>query len=134
MADNLETHRVLTITKIATVAVAAYRLVILSTNREGVEYPGAQYATGVIGVTLHAAAIGKPVEIGVIGIFPVQVDGAAVAIAIGDAIGCHDNTGYGQDVIGAASRPYFATAQEASTADGDVIMATFCGCRMLTTA
>lgn len=134
MADNLETHRVLTLTKIATEDLAAYRLVILSTDREACEYPAAQYDTGIIGVTLHAAALGKPVEIGVIGIFPVQVDGAAVAIAIGDAIGVHDGLGYGQDVVGAASRAYFATAQEASSTDGDVIMATFCGCRMLTTA
>lgn len=132
MADLLETHRILTVTKIATVALAAYRLVILSTDAEACEYPAAQY-DWCYGVTLHAAAIGKPVSIGVIGVYPVQVNGAAVAISIGDKLGAYNASGYAQDVSGAASRAVLAIALAASTTNGDIIPALFGG-HSLTTA
>ncbi len=135
MADNLETKRIHVITKIATEDLLAHRFVqFTSGSREAVEYPAAQYDTAQLGVTLHRALAGQPVEIGVAGWFPVQVDGAAVAIVAGDAIGVHNDTGYGQDVTGAASRAYFATALEGTTTDGDIIICAFPGARMLTTA
>ena len=133
MANNLRIHRVLTETKLATEALAAYRLIILSTDREFCEYPNAQYDPAVYGVTLHAVAIGKPVEIGIIGVFPVQVDGNAAAIVAGDPIGVHNDTGYGQDVQGAASRPYCASAETGTTVDGDIISCRFSGMQSLTT-
>lgn len=133
MANVLRIHRVLTESKIATEALAAYRLVILSTDREYVEYPASQYDGAIYGVTLHAAALGKQVEIGIIGVFPVQVDGT-VAIVPGDAIGVFDGNGYGMDVSGAASRPYCATAETGTTVDGDIISCRFSGMQCLTTA
>lgn len=132
MADPNETHRVLTVTKTATVALAAYRTVILSTDTEAVEYPGAQYAW-VFGVTMHAAAIGQPVEVAIMGVVPVQVDGNAANLVAGDGLTAHNGTdGYAQKAAGAASRAVFGQALAASTADGDVIPVLLA--RYLTTA
>lgn len=134
MANVLTTHRVLVDSKLATEALAAFRCVILSTDTEYVEYPAAQYDGAIYGVTLHAVAIGKPVEIGLIGVFPVQVDGNAAAIIAGDPIGVHNDTGYGQDVTGAASRPYFGTAVTGTSTDGDIISVRMPPSQALTTA
>jgi hypothetical protein len=134
MADSNEVHEILCISRKATEALAAHRLVIQTAALPGeCEYPAAQYDAGIIGVTMHAAAAGEDVKIGKIGIFLVQVDGAAAGIALGDPLGVHNDTGYAQDVQGAASRPYVATAMAISSADGDVIMAAFPGGQMLTT-
>jgi hypothetical protein len=133
MADLNITHSVLTIPATATEALAAHRLVIFTSGTtDAVEYPAAQYDY-CFGVTLHAAAAGASVEVGVIGVFPVQVDGNAVAVVFGDSIGAHNDTGYGQDVVGAASRPFCAVALAGSTTDGDVIPCLFFG-KGLTTA
>lgn len=131
MADLNTTHRVLSVTKTASVALAAYRFVILSTDAEAVEYPGAQYAWAY-GITMHAAAAGKDVEVAVMGIVPLQVDGT-INIAIGDGLTAFDGTtGYGMKASGAASRAVTAQALAAATTDGDVIPVVLC--RYLTTA
>lgn len=132
MADPNETHTVLNVSKTATVALAAHRFVILSSDTEGVEYPGAQYAWA-FGITRHAATIGQTVEVAVMGIVPLQVDGNAANIVAGDGLTAHNGTdGYGQKAAGAASRAVSAQALAASTADGDVIPVQLC--RYLTTA
>lgn len=120
MADQLSTFEGQTVTKTATSAVAAYRIVILSTDDNACEHAGAQYAWG-FGISLNAAAAGYPVKIAISGIVPLQVDGNAANLSIGDGITVHDSTGYGQKAAGAASRPVLCQALQASTADGDVI-------------
>jgi hypothetical protein len=101
----------------------AYRLVILGTDPTTVEYPSAQFATGIVGITLHAAESGKPVDIAMGGFALLKVDGAAANIAVGDSIVAHDNTGLGQKAAGgaAANRVAIGRAMAASTVDGDLI-------------
>lgn len=108
---------------IATVALEANRLVIMSSSNSGVEYPAAQFSTAIIGVTLTAAAAGEMVDVCMAGICPLKVDGNAANIAVRDSIVAHDNTGFGQKAAGGAAgnRVCIAIALEASTADGDVI-------------
>jgi hypothetical protein len=123
MADALQFQRVLTVSKTASTALAAYRLVTFSGENAG--YTSAQYGYAD-GVTLHACASGDTVEIGVIGVFPVQVKGAQTNMVAGDGLCPYDGTtGYAQKAAGAASRPLVATALATSTTDGDIINARF---------
>lgn len=131
MADPINTHRVLSVSKTASVALAAYRFVILSTDAEAVEYPAAQYAA-CFGITMHAAAAGQAVEVAVAGIVPLQCDNTA-AISRYDGLCPYDGTtGKGMKAAGAASRAIRAIALEAPAATGDVIPVELC--RALTTA
>lgn len=132
MADPVFKHEVLSVTRIATSAVAAYRLVKLDTTDTNVVYPAAAYAWS-FGVTLHAAAAGEPVKIAVEGVVPLQVDGNTANIAIGDGLAPLDGTtGKGRKAAGSASRAVRAEALAASTTDGDIIPVHLC--RFLTTA
>lgn len=120
MADPINTHRVLTVTKTASVALAAYRFVILSTDREACEYPAAQYAAAY-GITMHAAALGQAIEVAVLGIVPLQCDNTS-AISIYDGLCPYDGTtGKGMKAAGAASRAISAWALDAPGATGDCI-------------
>lgn len=110
-------------TFIAHEALEAYRLVTLrSADTTRVEYPAAQFDFAV-GITLHSAEAGKPVEVALGGYALLKVDGAASNIAVGDSICVHNDEGLGQEVAGgaAARRPCIGVALAASTADGDVI-------------
>ena len=106
-------------------ALDAHRVVIVSTDTQTCEYPAAQYDP-VIGVTMHAAASGKPVDVCLFGICKVQVDGAAATItALTTMLVTHGDTGYGQAAAGGAAglRRTFGMALEGSTTDGDIISA-----------
>lgn len=106
-----------------TEALAAYRLVIVtSSDDESCEYPAAEYDP-CIGVTAAAAAQNEPVDVVLSGIALVQVDGNAANIAVGDSIVAHTATGYGRKAAGGAAgnRAAIGVAMAASTADDDVI-------------
>lgn len=110
---------------VATEALAAHRVVIISTDTDACEYPASQY-DAVIGVTLHAAAAGAMVDVCLAGICLVQVDGAAAAITkLVSMLVTHNDTGYGQAAAGGAAglRRTFGVALETSAADGDIISA-----------
>lgn len=110
---------------VATEALAAHRVVIVSTDTDACEYPASQYDP-VIGVTLHAAAAGAMVDVCLAGICPVQVDGAAATItALTTMLVTHNDAGYGQAAAGGAAglRRTFGMALETSSTDGDVISA-----------
>lgn len=131
MADPIQTHRILSVSKTASVDLAAYRFVILSTDREACEYPGAQYAAA-LGITMHAASAGQAVEVAIAGIVPLQVDNTA-AISLYDGLCPYDGTtGKGMKAAGSASRPIRAIALDAPGATGDCIPVELC--RALTTA
>lgn len=126
-----QTHRVLSVSKTATVALAAYRFVILSADIEACEYPAAQYAAAY-GITMHAAAIGQAIEVAIYGQVPLQVDNTS-AISLYDLLCPYDGTtGKGMKAAGAASRPVRAYAVSAPTATGDIIDVILCSA--LTTA
>lgn len=107
----------------ATEVLAAYRVVIFSTDTAYVEYPAAQFDFA-LGVTRTAAAtIGDMVDVVLGGVCLVTVDGAAANIVAGDSLTTHDATGILQKHAGgaAARRPCIGIALASSTADGDVI-------------
>lgn len=112
---------------IATEALAAHRLVLISSNADACEYPAAQF-DGCFGITLHAAALGEMVDVAFSGIALLQVDGNAANIVAHDSIVAHNDTGYGQKAAGGAAglRKCIGVALSASTADGDVIPVQLC--------
>ena len=108
---------------LATEAMAAYRVVIISTDTDFCEYPAAQYDP-VFGITLHDVAINKPVDVMFSGIGLVQVDGAAATITrLTTMLLTHNDTGYAQAAAGGAAglRRVFGMALETSATDGDII-------------
>lgn len=122
-------NHVLTKGFLAAESLEPYRLVICNaSNPDQVEYPSGQFGAGVIGVTAHAAEAGEPVDVVMIGLAKVQVDGNASNIAIRDALCAHSDTGLAQKVAGGAAgnRQTIGFALETSTADGDIISAWIC--------
>jgi len=108
---------------VAAEALAAYRVVIVSSDTDQCEYPAAQYDP-VFGVTMHAAASGAVVDVAFYGICLVQVDGAAAAItSLTTLLLTHNDTGYAQAAAGGAAglRRVFGMALQSSSTDGDVI-------------
>lgn len=108
---------------LATEAMDAYRCVVISTDTDFCEYNAAQYDP-IFGVTLHAVAINKPVDVVFSGIGLVQVDGAAAAITrLTTMLLAHNATGYAQASAGGAAglRRVFGMALETSATDGDII-------------
>lgn len=112
-------------TFIATEALEAHRLVIITaTDDAKVEYPAAQF-DACFGITLHAAALGGEVAVATAGIALLKVDGQTPNITPDMSITCHGATGLGQGVVGgaAANREAIGKYLGAATitADGDLI-------------
>jgi hypothetical protein len=108
---------------VAAEALAAYRLVIVSTDTDQCEYPASQYDP-CIGVTLHAAASGAMVDVCIFGLCLVQVDGAAATItALTTMLLAHNDAGYAQAAAGGAAglRRTIGMALATSSTDGDII-------------
>lgn len=98
-------------------ALEANRIVIIDpTDDSKVRYPEADYDTQLAGITAWKAAAGEQVDIAVVGIFPVQVDGNAANIAWGDYIAAHDTDGYGRKA--ATTKEAIGQARGAATEDG----------------
>jgi hypothetical protein len=106
----------------ASEALAAYRLVIFSTDDSKVEYPAAEF-DACIGVTAHAAASGERVDVIVLGPARLRVDGNVANIAAGDLVVNHTADGLGRKVASTANTVYrpIGISLGAATVDGQDI-------------
>lgn len=101
-------------------ALAANRLVIIDPSDDTkVRYPEADNDTQLVGITAFAVASGEQVDVAVIGIFPLQVDGAVANIAWGDYVAAHDTVGFGRKA--ATTKEAIGQARGAATEDGALI-------------
>lgn len=110
--------------KIAAEDLEANRLVIIDPTTDTlVRYPENDHDTQLFGVTLEAAKNGKPVDIAVLGVVLLKVDGNAANIAFGDPISAHGTDGFGgkADTTADTTTEIIGKAMGASTADGDLI-------------
>jgi hypothetical protein len=113
-----------TVSRIATEALIAYRIVIYTASDDtAVEYPAAEYDGLLAGITLHDAALGEQVEVCTLGPCLLKVDGNAANIVARDWIVNHTADGYGRKVGSTANTvyPYVGYALGAATADGAII-------------
>lgn len=103
-------------------AIGSGVIVIAGTANNQCKLPGAAEAAKNIGITISAAAAaGDPVDVCIIGIAKLKVNGNSPNIAFGDYISSHGTTGYGRQWTGANAKYGVGIALDASTADGDVI-------------
>ena len=111
------------VNKIASEALAAYRIVIISTDQTTCEYPAGSTDTQLMGITLHSAASGENVDICVFGPCLLEVNGNSTNIGWGDPVGAPTDAGIGAHLAATAdlTSEYIGRAWGSSTADGDVI-------------
>lgn len=103
-------------------AIGANLIVVAGTANNQVKLPGAAEADYNIGITISAAAAaGDPIDVCMIGIAKLKVNGNSPNIVFGDAISSHGTTGRGRQWTKANAKHCVGRALDASAADADII-------------